>query len=212
MPTGYTSYIYDGKITNGADFLKLCTRAFGIAVDIKDENLSVATPNHFEPDPFYEEMYKKAVSKRNKYKRMTIDEARQEFVEKEIKSLNFSKEYLSKMTEENDRDESVRIEVKKWIPPTSKHEKLKEFALNQLNISMNSKDSIDFFRTGADKKIDDSEENIINYLYEMQEICEREVIRSYKKWQENIKETEEKNLWMKQFLDSLETISNETQV
>ena len=91
MPTGYTSYIYDGKIRNGADFLKLCTRSFGIAVDIKDEDLSVATPNHFEPDPFYEEMYKKAVSKRNKYKRMTVDEARQEFVEKEIKSLNFSK-------------------------------------------------------------------------------------------------------------------------
>lgn len=212
MSTGYTSYIYDGKITNGANFLKLCTRAFGIAVDIKDENLSVVTPNHFEPDPFYEEMYKKAVSKRNKYKRMTIDEARQEFVEKEIKSLNSSKEYLSKMIEENDRYRSVRIEVKKWIPPTSKHEKLKEFALNQLNISMNSKDSLEFFRTGSDKKIDDSEENIINYLYEMQETCEKEVIRSYKKWQENIKETEEKNLWMKQFLDSLETISNESQV
>ena len=153
MPTGYTSYIYDGKITNGSDFLKLCTRAFGIAVDIKDENLSVVTPNHFEPDPFYEEMYKKAVSKRNRYKRMTVDEARQEFVEKEIKSLNFSKEYLSKMTEENDRYESVRIEVKKWIPPTSKHEKLKEFALNQLNVSMNSKDSIDFFRTGLTKRL-----------------------------------------------------------
>lgn len=82
MSTGYTSYIYDGKITNRSDFLKLCARAFGIAVDIKDENLSVATPNHFEPDPFYEEEYKKAVSKRNRYKRMTVDEARQEFVEK----------------------------------------------------------------------------------------------------------------------------------
>ena len=143
---------------------------------------------------------------------MTVDEARQEFVEKEIKSLNSSKEYLSKMIEENDRYRSVRIEVEKWIPPTSKHEKLKEFALNQLNISMNSKDSFEFFRTRSDKKIDDSEENIINYLYEMQETCEKEVIRSYKKWQENIKETEEKNLWMKQFLDSLETISNEAQV
>lgn len=114
MPTGYTSYIYDGKITNGSDFLKLCTRAFGIAVDIKDENLSVATPNHFEPDPFYEEMYKKAISKRNKYKRMTADEARQEFVEKEIKSLNSSKECLNKMIEENNRCLNCAEEVKEW--------------------------------------------------------------------------------------------------
>lgn len=212
MPTGYTSYIYDGKITNGADFLKLCTRAFGIAVDIKDEDLSVATPSHFEPDPFYEEMYKKAVNKRNRYKRMTVDEARQAFVEKEIKSLNSSRECLSKMIKENDRYRSVKIEVEKWIPPTSNHEKLKEYAINQLNISMNSKDCIDFFKQGSDEIIDDSEENIINYLHDMQETCEKEVIRSYKKWQKNIKETEEKNLWMKQFLDSLETISNESRV
>ena len=77
---------------------------------------------------------------------------------------------------------------------------------------MNSKDCIEFFKQGSDKIIDDSEENIINYLHDMQETCEKEVIRSYKKWQDNIKETEEKNLWMKQFLDSLETISNESQV
>lgn len=66
MPTGYTSYIYDGKITNGSDFLKLCTRAFGIAVDIKDENLSVATPNHFEPEkdnPRYYRLKDKIFSK-----------------------------------------------------------------------------------------------------------------------------------------------------
>ena len=37
MPTGYTSYIKDEKITSGKEFLKLCTRAFGIAVDLKDE-------------------------------------------------------------------------------------------------------------------------------------------------------------------------------
>ena len=212
MPTGYTSYINDGKITNGADFLKLCTRAFGVAVDLKDESLFVPTPEHFEPDPYYKESYEKAVNKRNRYKKMTVDEARQEFVEKEIKSLNSSKECLSKIIEENDRYRSVKIEVEKWIPPTSNHEKLKEFAINQLNISMNSKDYIDFFRQGSDKIIDDSEENIINYLHDMQETCEKKVIRSYKKWQENIKETEEKNLWMKQFLDSLETISNETRV
>lgn len=54
MPTGYTAYIKDGKITSGKEFLKLCTRAFGIAVDLKDESLDVPTPNHFEPHPYYE--------------------------------------------------------------------------------------------------------------------------------------------------------------
>ena len=58
MPTGYTSYIKDEKITSGKEFLKLCTRAFGIAVDLKDKSLDVPTPNHFEPDHYYEKAYK----------------------------------------------------------------------------------------------------------------------------------------------------------
>ena len=33
MPTGYTAGIEDGKITTGKEFLKLCTRGFGIAID-----------------------------------------------------------------------------------------------------------------------------------------------------------------------------------
>ena len=41
MPTGYTAYIEDGSITTGKEFLKLCSRAFGVAIDIKDEPLSV---------------------------------------------------------------------------------------------------------------------------------------------------------------------------
>ena len=38
MPTGYTAYIEDGNITTGKEFLKLCLREFGIAVDMRDEH------------------------------------------------------------------------------------------------------------------------------------------------------------------------------
>lgn len=66
MPTGYTSYINDGKITSGKEFLKLCTRAFGIAVDLKDESLDVPTPNYFEPD--HDRIIAKALLQRQKQK------------------------------------------------------------------------------------------------------------------------------------------------
>lgn len=36
--TGYTAQIENGNITTGKDFLKLCTRTFGIAMDMR-ENL-----------------------------------------------------------------------------------------------------------------------------------------------------------------------------
>lgn len=212
MPTGYTSYINDGKITNGADFLKLCTRAFGVAVDLKDESLFVPTPEHFEPDPYYKESYEKAVNKRDKYRKMTLNEARQDFINQAIENINSAREHLKNIIEENDKYQAVKDEIMDWIPPTSEHEKLKEYAINQLDISMNSADTIKYYEEESDKMIDDNEKAVTEYLDRKRKMTEGNVVRSYKKWQENIKETEEKNLWMKQFLDSLETITDETRV
>ena len=44
MPTGYTAFIEDGDITTGREFLLLCSRNFGVAIDVRDEPLSV--PSH----------------------------------------------------------------------------------------------------------------------------------------------------------------------
>lgn len=212
MPTGYTSYINDGKITNGADFLKLCTRAFGVAVDLKDESLFVPTPEHFEPDPYYKESYEKAVNKRDKYRKMTLNEARQDFINQAIENINSAREHLKNIIEENDKYQAVKNEIMDWIPPTSEHEKLKEYAINQLDISMNSEDTIKYYEEEADKRFDDNDKAVAEYLNRKREMTEGNVVRSYQKWQENIKAAEEKNLWMKQFLDSLEMIQDETRV
>lgn len=63
MPTGYTAYIKDGDITTGKDFLRLCLRNFGVAINMRDEPLSKPVPTQFEPDPYY----KKITRKRSKF-------------------------------------------------------------------------------------------------------------------------------------------------
>ena len=78
MPTGYTAYIEDGSITTGKEFLKLCSRAFGVAIDIKDEPLSVPTPVYVEPSSYYKNRYTKAVAALNTALSMTYGEARKE--------------------------------------------------------------------------------------------------------------------------------------
>ena len=92
MPTGYTSYIKDGEITSGKDFLKLCTRAFGIAVDLKDESLDVPTPNHFETDPYYEKAYKDSLASREKAYSMTFEEAKEVWILKKLYVSKFEKD------------------------------------------------------------------------------------------------------------------------
>ena len=87
MQTGYTSYINDGEIISGKEFLKLCTRAFGIAIDLKDESLDVPTPNHFEPDPCYEKAYKDSLVSREKAYSMTLEEAKEDMISKVQKDV-----------------------------------------------------------------------------------------------------------------------------
>ena len=49
------------------------------------------------------------------------------------------------------------------------------------------------------------ENNTINVIYD-NEFYENDVARAYKRWQEELKRTADKNMWMKQFLDSLDNI------
>lgn len=205
MPTGYTVYIKNRDITTGKEFLKLCTRNFGIAVDIRDESLSVPTPTHFEPNSYYKKAYDKAVEVRNKYRKMTFDEAKQKMIENYNERIAFSKEYLKDCKSEDEKYKKVRDEVAKWNPPTSEHEGLKKFALEQIDMSMNTS-YCKYLEDDINRQLDVSDEAVFAYMNEINEQCEKDVERAYRRWQEDLKRADEKNMWMQQFLDSLENI------
>lgn len=205
MPTGYTTYIQDGHITTGKDFLKLCLRNFGIAINMRDEPLSKPVPTQFEPDPYYKNDYEKTVETRNKYRQMTFEEAKKELIDKHKKDIESAKKSLDEFIAEDERYMKVRDEIEKWIPPTSEHENVKKFALNQIDISLNTY-MREYCNKELNKDLDISDEAVHLYMNEINEFYENSVARAYKDWQEELKRTADKNMWMKQFLDSLENI------
>ena len=103
MPTGYTAYIEDGDITTGKDFLKLCTRAFGVAIDQKDDPLSVPTRREVEawtpPTPEHDGLKKFALEQID----MCIPsvESINEFTNKSKEPLDLSDEAIAKFIEDN---------------------------------------------------------------------------------------------------------------
>lgn len=117
MPTGYTVYIEDGSITTGKEFLKLCSRAFGVAIDLKDEPLSVPTPEYVEPDIHYKNRYTKAVAALNTALSMTSEEARREMRRSHEEKVSYAKAYLAKLEEKNRIYAVVREQVESWLPP-----------------------------------------------------------------------------------------------
>lgn len=205
MPTGYTAHIEDGEITTGKEFLKLCTRAFGIAIDVKDEPLSTPTPSSFEPSPFYKESYDRALNKLEEVNKMTFEEAKIQMRADYEKRISDYKAYAERETAMNEKYAKVRKEVEEWIPPTEEHEGLKKFALEQIDMSMTKQKYIDEYLEKSKEEFDDSDEAVKDYINDIIDYYQRDIERSYKSWQEELERTRSKNEWMQKFLESLET-------
>lgn len=128
MPTGYTAFIEDGDITTGREFLLLCSRNFGVAIDVRDEPLSVPTPTKFEPDPYYKKSYEDAIKEFEEAKTLTFDTAKLRMRSEYEKKIKRAREIATKMTEMNQRYQKVLREVESWIPPTDDHIGIKRLA------------------------------------------------------------------------------------
>lgn len=204
MPTGYTAHIEDGEITTGKEFLRLCTRAFGIAIDVKDEPLSTPTPSSFEPSPLYKESYDRALKKLEEVNKMTFDEAKIQMRADYEKRISDYKRYAERETAMNEKYAKVRKEVEEWIPPTEEHEGLKKFALEQIDMCVTKQEYIDEYLEKSKEEFDDSDEAVQNYISDIIDYYQRDAKRSYKSWQEELERTRSKNEWMTKFLESLE--------
>lgn len=193
MTTGYTAYIQDGAITTGKDFLKLCLRNFDIAINMENELLSKAN-------------YDKAVENRDNFKKLSFEQVKQQLIEKQKKDIEFIKESLDKYKAEDKKYIRVREEIENWIPPTPEHEKLKKFALEQIDMSLNT-DKIEYYNEKLNLKSKISDEDVYTYINHTNLMNEMMVESAYKNWQNDLKRTADKNIWMEQFLDSVDNIS-----
>lgn len=203
MPTGYTAYIEDGKITTGKEFLKLCTRAFGIAIDLKDAPLSVPTPAHFKSDTYYKERYDKALEELNKANNLTFEEAKIQMKNAYEERISDYKRYTEREIAMNEKYAKVRNEVETWNPPTEDHQGLKRFALEQIDMCVTKQKCIDEYLEKSKEVFDDSDEAVEKYISYNIRYCKEELDRAYKSWKEELERTEKKNIWMKKFLESI---------
>lgn len=203
MPTGYTARIENDEITTGKEFLRLCTRAFGIAIDVKDEPLSTPTPSSFELSPFYKESYDRALKKLEEANKMTFDEAKIQMRADYEKRISDYKRCVKRETAMNKKYAKVRKEVEEWIPPTEEHEGIKKFALEQIDMSMTKQKYLDEYLEKSKEEFDDSDEAVQKYINDNIQYCKDSLDRAYKSWKEEIERTEKKNIWIQKFLESI---------
>lgn len=203
MPTGYTAGIEDGTITTGKDFLKLCTRAFGIAIDLRDEPLSVSTPTKFVLDTYYKDRVDRARIELELAKNMSFEDAKAEMIKSHAENVAIYKSLAERDIENNKKYAKVKAEVKAWNPPTEEHYDIKRFALEQIDMCIVKQKWIDEYLQKANEKLDDSDEAVEKYIAEQIECCYENVKRAENNLKEELERVASKNTWMEQFLNSL---------
>ncbi|WP_382307342.1 hypothetical protein [Herbiconiux sp. UC225_62] len=135
MPTGYTADLYDGKEVSFAEFAMTCSRAFGALVLLRDEPLDAPVPE-FKVDDYFTQRLEKAESAiATGYARSMRDWAALE--EKARTEANEAREaYFDRQAQILDRYENMLAQVRAWEAPTSEHEGLKKFMIEQLEESI----------------------------------------------------------------------------
>lgn len=206
MPTGYTAFIEDGNITTGKEFLLLCSRAFGIAMEIRDEPLSVPTPTTFEPDGYYKNRYENAVKRLEAERNISFKAAKRRMRSDYDKRVEDAKRIIANMTAINERYAKVRGQVSGWIPPTENHEGIKKFALEQIDMCVNSDKMFAYYQEIIDTPFNDSDEAVREYIAKYIEYLESDVERVKKSYNEEVERANEKTQFMKEFIESLENL------
>ena len=198
MPTGYTCFIEDGDITNGRDFILLCTRAFGIAMDIREEPLTVPTPKVFEPDvKYHTDCLNKAIEEKTRLTEMTIEEWHLECVKDREKRIAEAKKHYEDDLELDKKYLKIKHEVEEWNAPDDCKE-IKKFALEQIKISRPDLSHAHEWLVLAEQEIDEDE----RFDAHMKSI-ERDITYHQEHIAEEIKRAEERTQFMKELCDSL---------
>jgi hypothetical protein len=201
-----TNHIENGEITTGKDFLRLCTKAFGITMDLNNENSSVTIPTHFEPDNIYKEEYEKALDRFIKNQNISFEEVVLQMKKNHIDMVTNYRKIAEMIIERNKKYQKIRDEVESWIPPTDKHTGIKKFALQQIDMCIDEPKTITGYIEASKKELDTSDEAVHEYMKKKLDLLKRDVDNAYERYQAELERTKEKNEWMDLFVQSLENM------
>ena len=185
----------------------MCIRAFGVCSDQREDSLSAPLRTQFEADDFYQRHLEDVEIDIKKYESMSDEELyekRKSSLESEI--IRY-KNRIKEMYKQNELYSKIRSEIEKWIPPTSEHNNIKEFALEQIDISY---ETTDYAKRSLLEAKESLEKLSIDNISEIRNdiLTGLEKDRSYyqNKIIEERNRVDSRNLFMKQFLDSLNTM------
>jgi hypothetical protein len=134
MPTGYTAKISEG--ISFEDFVLQCARAFGATITMRDDSLDAPIPDEFKPSDYHPKALKMALEELARLKSLSreeiIEQSEKDYANKCIRWEQREVERL----ELKNKYKAMLAKVIQWKPPTTDHQGLKDFMLQQIRDSI----------------------------------------------------------------------------
>lgn len=201
MPTGYTASIEDGEITNAKDFILLCTRAFGVALDVRDEPLNVPTPIEFEPDlEYHTKCLEKELKEKERLLNISDEDFHKEIVELRENAIKRATERFKLSQELDAKYEAILKDIESWNPPDEYNE-LKAFAINQIEIS---RPDLEWQKKHIEKSMVEDPDDVVKK--ELLDSCKCSIEYHQKEIKDEIDRAEAKTKFMKDLIESLKQL------
>ena len=154
MPTGYTSFIEDGKVKTAKQFLHLCLRAFGVCVNMRDDGLKLTDDytsdliKEYQYDIDYHQKQLKAAEKRlSEIQNMSEEELCDKYIKETSEKIAYYLKEKNNIDDNNAKYLEIREKISNW-DCDPKFQNIKDFALKQIDISMNNSD---FYQEALEK-------------------------------------------------------------
>ena len=196
MPTGYTACVQDGKVTDFAEFARLCARAFGANVLMRDEPFD-APIREYEPSTLYKESLDEAQAKLYDLEHTTLDEAAQHQAKENTRVAGLLKDAMEQTRINRERYTAMLAKARAWTPPTSDHVGLKDFMIEQLQESLrfDCGDMSNYYKQDTRAPQD--------YLREKIAKAKEKIADYAKEWEAEQERTRRRNEWNRQLVESL---------
>lgn len=187
MPTGYTAPLHAGKDITFEQFVLRCSRGMGAAVTQRDESLD-STIRKREPSDYHRKALDKAVKRLDEALAMTVEQAEVLAEESYAARLREHEKSMAKRAAMQERYEAMLAKVRNWTPPTTDHEGLKTFMVEQLEESIEF-DCVGFGKYKPRRKtakeymqdeLQNAKDNIEYYTEQMYK--EHERVREQNEW------------------------------
>jgi len=197
MPTGYTAKLMEEGQTF-QEFTLGCARAFGALISMRDDPSDAQIPDEFAPSGYHEERLAEVQEELAGLRAMSLEEKIAFGHTEKDNDLASTKNSLERELEQNGRIDEMAEQVKAWCPPTSEHQRLKIFMLQQLEISYNSMKYLrDRLGAIADKLP-------IDYYVSAVAQAERDITYHAEEHAKEVQRANERTAWVRQLKESLQ--------